>query len=139
MRITSILLSLGIVTSASIAAADDHGRWQGRRGHDRAGDPSSTWVPLSPQQQLDRGDVFDVRTRHRFRQVRLQNQTGRTYVRSIEVVFANGQHQRIDVNRTLEGNHAMIDIDLPGDTRRIERIVVEGRSRRSGSYQLYAM
>jgi hypothetical protein len=82
--------------------------------------------------------VFDVRTRHRFQQLRLQNQSGRTFVRSIEVVFRNGQRQRIHVGRMLEGNHAMVTVDLPGDSRRIDRIIVEGRSRRSGSYQLYA-
>lgn len=136
MRITSILLGLSILGSAPLAGADDHARADDDRSHDRA----SSWQALSPQQRLERGgDVFDVRTHRRFRQVRLQNQTGRTYVRSIEVVFANGQRQRIDVDRTLEGNHAMVDIDLPGDSRRIDQIIVEGRSRRTGTYQLYAM
>ena len=71
--------------------------------------------------------------------MRLQNQSGRTFVRSIEIVFMNGQRQRIDVGRMLEGNHSMVTVDLPGGSRRIDRIIVEGRSRRSGSYQLYAM
>jgi hypothetical protein len=145
MRITSVLFALGILGSSSLALADTPNRWQRRdaqdhRFHDYSRDRPSTWQPLTPQQRLERGgDVFDVRFRHRFQQVRLQNQTGRTFVRSIEVVFANGRRQRIDVGRMLEGNHDMVTVDLPGDTRRIDRIIVEGRSRRSGSYQLYAM
>ena len=145
MRITSLLLSLGILGSASLAVADEPGRWQqrdayGDRFRDNSRDRPTTWQPLTPEQRLERGgDVFDVRTRQRFQQLRLQNQSGRTFVRSIEIVFMNGQRQRIDVGRMLEGNHAMVTVDLPGDARRIDRIIVEGRSRRSGSYQLYAM
>ena len=144
MRITSLLLTFGILGSASLALADEPRRWAqrdayGNRFHDSSRDRPSSWESLTAEQRLERGgDVFDVRTRHRFQQLRLQNQSGRTFVRSIEVVFMNGQRQRIDVGRMLEGNHAMVTVDLPGDSRRIDRIIVEGRSRRSGSYQLYA-
>jgi hypothetical protein len=144
MRTTSLLVFLGILGSASLAAADEPRRWHQRdadqaRFYDNSRERASSWEALTPEQQLERGgDVFDLRTRHRFQQLRLQNKSGRTFVRSIEVVFLNGQRQRIDVGRMLEGNHAMVTIDLPGDSRRIHRIIVEGRSRRSGSYQLYA-
>lgn len=100
----------------------------------------TTWQPLTSLDRLDRrGDMFDLSTRGRFSQLRLQNQSGRTLVRQIEIVFENGQRQLVRVDRALEGNHAMVNIDLDGDARRIDKIFVDGRSGRGGSYQLYAM
>ena len=100
----------------------------------------STWTPLTQPERLDRGsDLFDLRYQNeRFAQLRLQNQTGRTFVRGIEIVFANGERQYVAVNRMLDGNYAMVNIDLERN-RRIDQIIVDGRSGRGSSYQLYAM
>ena len=160
MRIKSLLLTFGILGSSSVALADhDTNAWQRRtpasyrqptyrppvyqpndQSSYRPQRPYTTWQPLTNIERLERGgDVFDVRGYQRFSQLRLQNQTGRTYVRQIEIVFTNGERRVVRVNRALEGNHAMINIDLQGDGRRIDRIFVDGRSARSGSYQLYGM
>jgi hypothetical protein len=158
MRIKPILITLGILGSSSLALADPQwgrdrdrdrdrygerrdGRWNDyRRDNYGYGRFNTSWVALSPSQRLDRGgEVFDVRTRERFAQLRLQNQTGRTLVRSIEIVFGNGRSQHIAVNRVLRGNDDMVNVDLPGDQRRIDTIIVHGRSGRNASYQLYAM
>jgi hypothetical protein len=124
MQIKSLLVTLGLLGSSTLALASHR----------------TTWQPLSSQQRLDRGgDRFDLRTRERFSQLRLQNQTGRTLVRQIDIVFADGSRQCVEVNRVLDGNHAMINVDLDGDARRIDKIFIDGRSSRFGSYQLYAM
>jgi hypothetical protein len=143
MRIKSLLVTLGILGSSSLALAD-HGR-----RYDRDDDrprvrevyrPRTTWTPLTAQQRLDRGrDVFDIDRRQRFAQLRLQNQTGRTFVRHIEIIFANGARQHVHVDRMLDGNHAMVNVDLDGRARRIDHVIVHGRSGRAGSHQLYAM
>lgn len=126
MRIKSVLLSLGLLSS-TVAFADRPYR-------------STTWQPLTSVERLERGgDVFDLRQRARFDQLRLQNQAGRMFVRQIDVVFADGSRQCVQVNRQLVGNHDMIEIDLDGNGRRIARVLVDGRSARDGSYQLYAM
>jgi hypothetical protein len=169
MRFKSLLVTLGILGSSSLALAD-HGyntnpyqqrrietTWRDRQparfqqpayrpdyrndnrsyGYDQR---YTTWQPLTALERLDRGgDLFDLSTRGRFTQLRLQNQSGRTLVRQIEIVFANGERQIVHCGRALEGNHAMIDVDLDGDARRIDKIFVDGRSGRDGSYQLYAM
>jgi len=164
MRIKSLLVTLGLVGSSSLALADhDFNNTQSRRRVEttwryrqpavyqqqyrpqyRHQEPAyqtySTWQPLTAVERLDRGgDMFDLRTRGRFAQLRLQNQTGRTHVRQIDIVFADGSRQCVQLNRVLEGNHAMINIQLDGGTRRIDQILVDGRSSRDGSYQLYAM
>lgn len=116
---------------------DDRGR------RDRAYAPArrTTWLALTPQVHMHRGgQVFEVDRRERFAQLRLQNQHGRTAVERIIVEFANGEQQIVDGRRRpLDGNHAMIDIDLDGDGRRIDRVIVVGRSAPGASYQLYAM
>jgi hypothetical protein len=158
-KLTSFVLGLGILGTSSLALADRaHPPRDVQRGDriaireravvrgDRYGRverevyvPSTSWTALSSTQSLDRYvDRFDVNTRGLFGQVRLQNQTGRTYVRGIEIQFIDGSCQRVAVNQLLDGNHAMVNITLDG-RRRIDRIVVDGRSEMGGGVQLYAM
>ena len=146
MRIKSLLLSIGILGSSTAALADArYSRFERTRYRPAAMQVdtprvNTTWQPLTSVERLDRGgDVFDLQGRARFAQLRLQNQTGRTVVRQIDIVFADGSRQCVQVNRALVGNHDMINIDLDGDARRIDKIFVDGRSARTGGYQLYAM
>lgn len=98
--------------------------------------PFTTWQALTSVQQLGRyNDEFDVRGR--FGQVRLQNNSGRSYVRSIEVQFTDGSSQIMRVNQLLDGNHAMVNLTLDS-SRRLDRILVDGYTQ-SGGIQLYAM
>lgn len=157
----SLLVSLGLLGSSAVALADHNPdqsqrrieasyRQPGYQQPDRASPrtyggrevyrPNTTWQALTSIERLERGgDVFDLRSRERFSQLRLQNQTGRTLVRRIDIVFADGSHQRVQIDRALDGNHAMVDVDLDGDARRIDKIFIDGRSARNASYQLYAM
>lgn len=165
MRIKSLLVTLGLLGSSSLALADHNFNsvqsrrrvettWRNRqpavyqqqyRYQEPAYQTYTTWQPLTSLERLERGgDRFDLSPdgnipRGRFAQLRLQNQTGRTHVRQIDIVFADGSRQCVQLNRVLEGNHAMINIQLDGGTRRIDQILVDGRSSRDGSYQLYAM
>ena len=149
MRIKSLLLSLGVLGSSTAALADWRSdnyrparfeqRYQQHRFEREVYRPRNTWMPLTSTERLDRGgEVFDLSTRERFAQLRLQNQTGRTFVRTIEIVYGNGERRCVEVNRVLNGNHDMVNIDLD-QSRRIDRVVVDGRSGRGGSFQLYAM
>ena len=158
MQIKSLLLTFGVLGSSTAALADTPGyQWQQRRAEatyrqpirqsvrtDVRGRevyrPNTTWQALMSVERLERGgDVFDLRSRERFSQLRLQNQFGRTQIRQIDIVYADGSRQCVQLNRTLDGNHAMVNVDLDGDGRRIDKIFVDGRSSRDGAYQLYAM
>lgn len=165
MRFKSLLVTLGIVGSSSLALADhaytrtwlDDDRYRPARfvreqprvradvryhfRDDLAARQRTSWLALSAPERLERGgDVFDLRyQRERFSQLRLQNQIGRTLVRHIEIVFANGERQHVHVDRVLDGNYAMVNIQLDGGSRRIAHVIVDGRSQRGSSYQLYAM
>ena len=165
MQLKSFLLGLGILGSSTVALADHNtSSWQQQRrttvvhrqpvrqpvyqpatyqqyrSYEPAYRQHTTWQALTSRERLERGgDVFDLSSRERFSQLRLQNQTGRTLVRQIDIVFADGQRQCVQVNQLLDGNHAMINVDLDGDARRIDKIFIDGRSGLNGSYQLYAM
>ena len=160
MMIKSLLVTFGILGSSSVALADhfhaprsdhpvryfdDRERDDGFRRDDdfRRNDDfrrHTTWVPLtSPMRQYGPRTEIDVSMRDRFGQVRLQNKTGRTHVRAIMIQFRNGEQQVIRVDRLLFGHRERVDIDLSGEARRIDRIVVVGRTGQDGSYQLYAM
>jgi hypothetical protein len=158
-KIITGLLGLGILGTSSLALADRYEPRDYQRGDriairerdqrfdrtdrygrfDRTRDvyrPQATWQALTSIEQLGRyNDSFDVRGR--FAQLRLQNQAGRSYVRSIVVQFVDGSRQTLRVNQTLDGNHAMVNLSLDS-SRRIDRIFVDGHTQ-SGGIQLYAM
>jgi hypothetical protein len=153
MQIKSILLGLGLLGASSAAIASpydgrpyDRDRADSARRYDdrwRPGDTErlhETWMPLAPSIHHRRGtEVVDVWSRDRFNSLRLQNQAGETYVRAIIVEYANGERQRVAVNRALEGHRTRVDVQLPGGARRIARVVVIGESSADAAYQLYAM
>src|SRR5688572_1251118 len=80
MRIKSLLVTLGILGSSSLALADHDrfsNRWDRRHRDNYGYQQRTTWQPLSSQLQLRRGEMVDVQCNDRFGQLRLQNQTGR--------------------------------------------------------------
>jgi hypothetical protein len=159
-KLLSSILGLGILGTSSLAFADRSQPRDVQRGDriairerdhrfdrtdrydrfDRTRDvyrPSTTWQALTSIEQLGRyNDSFDARGR--FAQLRLQNQAGRSYVRSIVVQFVDGSRQTMRVNQTLDGNHAMVNLSLDS-SRRIDRIFVDGYTQSGGGIQLYAM
>jgi hypothetical protein len=156
MRIKPILVTLGILGTTSLAIADpgvrgyrddshrdnsygDHGRRDRYDGYRHRPRPSS-WIPLTSHVDLDRRIVADVSSHQRFERLRIQNHHGRSVVRAIIVQFANGQRQRIPVHQVLAGPRAMVNVELAGaGARRIDRVVVLGRSGHDAALQLYAM
>jgi hypothetical protein len=168
MKITSLLLGLGILGSSSVALAQspyqprgdytdrfydelddpyfDDGRLDRRRYDDRRYDRdrfdqrrNTTWVALTHQmQQRSSREVIQVPTRMPFWQMRLQHQTGRSYIDAIVIEFSNGQRQVVRIGRVIQGRER-VNIDLHGDLRRVDRVIIHGRPGPRGLYQLYAM
>lgn len=146
-----------LVLGASGAAVADPGPGITVRGEARWGQPQpvqtyqrdqrdrrhrpSTWIALTSQLRLDRGrTVIDVNERRPFQQLRLQAAThGMTMVDRVIVRFDNGERQVISVNQRLSTRNPMINIDLEGRQRRVDRIVVMGDSRRGGAIQVFGI
>lgn len=100
----------------------------------------NTWVALTTPMQLGYGrTVVDVHERRPFTQLRLQTTNGASRIDRVIVRFENGGRQVIDVNQRLSPRNPMINIDLNGQYRRIDRIVVMGDSRRGGAVQVFGI
>jgi len=101
---------------------------------------NNTWVALTTPLQLDRGrTTIDVTQRRPFTQLRLQTTNGASRVDRVIVQFENGARQVIAVNQRLSPRNPMVNIDLDGQQRRVDRITVMGDSRRGGSIQVFGI
>lgn len=102
---------------------------------------NNTWVALTSPLHLDRGrTMIDVNQRRAFQQLRLQQTSyGMTVVDRVIVRFENGERQVINVNQRLSTRNPMINIDLDGRMRRVDRIIVLGDSRRGGAIQVFGI
>lgn len=101
---------------------------------------NNTWVALTSPLQLDRGrTMIDVEQRRAFTQLRLQTTNGMSKIDRVIVRFENGERQVIQVNQRLSPRNPMVNIDLDGRMRRVDRIIVMGDSRRGGAIQVFGI
>jgi hypothetical protein len=143
-----------LVLGASTAAVADTGPSVTFRGEARWGQPESqtyqrdhrpywrnnTWIALTSPVQLDRGrTVIDVNQRRPFQQLRLQTTSGSSTIDRVVVIFENGGRQVISVNQRLNTRNPMVNIDLDGRQRRVDRVIVMGDSRRNGAIQVFGI
>lgn len=98
------------------------------------------WQALTSPIPLRSGATrIDVQDRRPFTQLRLQTRSGSTRVDRVVVRFENGGRQVVDVNRRINPNTPAVDIDLRGDRRRVDSIVVMSDSRRGARVQVYGI
>jgi hypothetical protein len=100
----------------------------------------SSWVSLAEPMHLSRGrDTIDVNLRGTFTQLRLQTAVGTSYIERVIVRFADGSRQVVEVRRAVDPYHRMLQFLLDGNNRRIDRIVVIGRSHRDAAIQVFGI
>jgi hypothetical protein len=98
------------------------------------------WQALTSPIPLRSGATrIDVHDRRPYTQLRLQTRSGSTRVDRVVVRFENGGRQVVDVNRRLDPNKPAVDIDLRGDRRRVDSIVVMSDSRRGARMQVFGI
>jgi hypothetical protein len=104
--------------------------------------PIKKWVDLSNAMQLD-GQHYNyvhVGTQGgRFDTIRLENLSGRTYVKEVVVDFVGGGSQVIKPGETLDARNPSLTIDLAGNHRQIQRVVIAGSSSKFGSYEVLGL
>jgi hypothetical protein len=91
------------------------------------------WVPLATERLDRRDDSVEIRVGRRegkFGQIRLQNRGGTVNVREIRVRYGNGEGQTIRVDQEIGDGETTRRLDLEGDTRFIDRVVVILQPRR---------
>ena len=74
----------------------------------------------------------------RFDKLELQQLSGKTQIRFVQINFANGQSQLARVNTTLDRNNTSTTISLGKQERAISSITVYGSSNARSSYAILA-
>lgn len=99
-----------------------------------------TWVALGTA-PLARGgrSAIDVHDRGTFTQLRLQASGGSAWIDRVIVRFADGSHQVARTDRTLGRRDALFEIQLDGNNRRIDQILVVGDAQRRGALEVFGI
>ena len=74
----------------------------------------------------------------RFDQLKLETISGKTQIKLVQINFANGGSQLVQLNTTLDRNNTVATISLKGESRAISGIVVYGSSNARGAYSILA-
>lgn len=127
MRIPALLASVLLATTTlgvPLAHADDR---DDEARHERAGYRDARtrgWVTLAAM-DIQASKTVDIdEGLGRFRRLRVQAIRGAAYVDFIEIRYANGEQQHVDVKRRI-GRGEVADIDLNG-SHRLQAITVHG-------------
>lgn len=104
------------------------------------------WVTLGTADRIMDGSIsFRVNPRLTngfqtgFTTLRLQSTAGKTFVTRVEIKFANGGAQVVQLGKYLNASNPLITIDLAGDRRAIRSVAVVGRNARSSAFNVQAM
>lgn len=103
--------------------------------------PRPAWVMLGQVDRATSGATsFQVGRSHKsFTTVKLQRTAGKSLVRRVQIQFANGRTQTVDLNQYLTASNPSITIDLAGHTRSIAKVTVIGRNARHAAYRVLAI
>jgi hypothetical protein len=74
-----------------------------------------------------------------FTTLRLLSAGGKSLINRVEIQFANGRRQLVELDKYLTASSPSIVIDLDGDRRSIRKVTVVGRNARQSSFSVQAM
>jgi hypothetical protein len=102
------------------------------------------WFQLTEATRIDSNREFFnlLQTGGSFRKLKLQNLRGRTDIKQVAIEFRTSrgiETQKVRIDSRMDRNNPSLTIDLAGDSRSIQRIIVYGDSGRDSAYQLLAM
>jgi hypothetical protein len=102
------------------------------------------WVTLGTESRIiDGAMAFRVNPTlrsARFSALKLQSAGGKSLIHRVEIQFANGRTQVVQLNQYLTAASPTITIDLAGDAARaIRNVTVVGRNARQSSYSVLAI
>src|SRR5690606_29200425 len=90
----------------------------------------ATWVTLADNLAVNGRSQIQLNQRTRaFKKLELRAQgNGRTAIDKVIVTFANGRSQTVNLGANLTKKKSSVAIDLAGDSRFVDRIVLVGKS-----------
>ena len=93
-----------------------------------------SWVTLANDAQLDGRALIKVAPNARaFTKLQLRADDGRAQIEKVMITFGNGRTQIVNLDKKLSKRDSSVSIDLRGESRNIERIVVVGRTHGRGA------
>jgi hypothetical protein len=104
--------------------------------------PVQTWTTLANDARIDGRMVIDLGAYNRqYSRLSLRSDgNGRTKIDRVMIVFGNGERQTIELNAKLHKSSSAVSIDLKGNTRNIDKIVLVGKSNgRNASVDVLAL
>lgn len=117
MRNVFGLLAISVVIATPVAAQERHG------GH-HGGQHGGRWRSVGLQMINGKGDRDAIRVRgeQRDRQIRVCSVNHPFRLGEVEIRFANGGRQRVDIRQRIEARACTRPIDLRGDRRTIDEV-----------------
>lgn len=104
------------------------------------------WVTIGTADQVMNGAMsFRVSPRlHNgfssgFTTLRLQSTSGKSFISRVEIKFAHGGSQVVQLGKYLTASSPTITLDLDGDRRAIRSVTVIGRNARQSAFNVQAM
>lgn len=104
--------------------------------------PVQSWTTLANDAKVNGRMVLDLKAYNRqFSRLSLRSDgNGKTKIDRVMIVFGNGERQTVELNAKLNKSSSAVSIDLKGDTRNIDKIVLVGKSNgRNASLDVYAL
>ncbi len=102
------------------------------------------WTTLGTESRIVDGQtsffVSPYLRANRFSMLKLQSSSGKSLIYRVEIQFANGRTQVVEINKYLNAGSPLIALDLAGEgSRSIRKVTVVGRNARQSSYSVLAI
>jgi hypothetical protein len=99
------------------------------------------WTTLGTMNRIADGQMsFAVSPYSQFSTLKLQNLKGKSLIYRVQIEFANGRTQVVELNQYLMASNPVISIDLAGrSARSIRNVTVIGRNARMSAYSVQAI
>ncbi|MGE0869887.1 MAG: hypothetical protein AB7P03_15080 [Kofleriaceae bacterium] len=104
--------------------------------------PMANWVELAPPQRNDDNrDFIELKNRGQYRRLKFEVRRGVLVLKQILVQFDKDERKdiKVRVDQRITAGSPPIEIDLPGVTRSIGRIVIYTDSKDRGIYKVYGL
>jgi hypothetical protein len=144
MRLPTLFTVIIVATATAASAEPKQEEISGRVSLNEKSDKKTDaprqpgdWVEIASPTPAKHGTEFVIvgKEAGSFSKLRVEGAKGKTIVRRVKVVFADGKTKSVQVDKSLaRGKSAFVDL---GDPKLIDRIVVTTETHTSGAYAIY--
>jgi hypothetical protein len=144
MRLPTLFTVIVVAAATSASAEPKQEETSGRVSLNEKSDPKADaprqpgdWVEIASPTPAKHGTEFVIVGKEAgyFSKLRVEGAKGKTTVRKLKVIFADGSVKNVSLGKTLvRGKSTLVDL---GATKAIDRIVVSTETNTTGEYAVY--